>query len=59
MAELIMASIVVVCLLACVLGVVALAGKGYRRVEAGFGIRHLRFHIKADDNRSNSGGSGC
>ena len=55
MAELIIASIVVVCLLACVLGVVALAGKGYRRVEAGFGIWHLRFHIKADDDRSNSG----
>ena len=46
-------SIVLVC--ACVVGVVALAGKGYRRVEAGFGLWHLRFHIKADDNRANSG----
>ena len=54
MAELIIASILVVCPLACVLGVVALAGQGFRRVEAGFGIWHLRFHIKAD-NRANSG----
>ena len=43
MAELIIASIVLVCPCACVLGVVTLAGKGYRRVEAGFGIWHLRF----------------
>ena len=56
MAELIIASIVPVCLLACVVGVVVLAGKGYGRVEAGFGIWHLRFHIKADDHRSNGGG---
>ena len=59
MAELIIASVVVVCLLACILGVVALAGKEYRRVEAGFGIRHLRFHIEADDSPSNSGGRRC
>ncbi len=59
MAELIIASIVLVCLCACVLGVVTLAGKGYRRVEAGFGIWHLRFHIKADNNRSESGSRRC